>query len=58
MSATPVLTVNHVFEIMLLFDQSGCWKTSLEKVLPQRKDPKLKNDDGIDEEVSHEHNAI
>jgi tRNA (guanine9-N1)-methyltransferase len=58
MSATPVLTVNHVFEIMLLFDQSGCWKTSLEKVLPQRKDPKLKNDDGIDEEVSHEHNAV
>jgi tRNA (guanine9-N1)-methyltransferase len=47
MAGTPVLTVNHVFEIMLLYEQTKCWKTTLEKVLPQRKDPKMK--DGQDE---------
>mmetsp|Transcript_22270 Transcript_22270/g.22441 ORF Transcript_22270/g.22441 Transcript_22270/m.22441 type:complete len:132 (+) Transcript_22270:603-998(+) len=37
MSSTPVLTVNHVFEILVRFHELGCWAKAFEQVLPQRK---------------------
>lgn len=37
LSATHVLTVNHVFEILLNFHACGCWRTAIERVLPKRK---------------------
>jgi hypothetical protein len=37
-SATPVLTVNHVFEIMLSVHASKDWAGTLARILPQRKE--------------------
>lgn len=41
MASTPVLTINHVFEILLLFQQSQSWADTLQQVLPSRKEIKL-----------------
>ena len=43
MASTHVLTINHVFEILIHFDSSGSWQSALEKVLPMRKEAKLKS---------------
>ena len=45
LAATHILTVNHVFEILLNFGPSGGWKKAMEAVLPQRKHAKALNDD-------------
>jgi len=37
MLRSQVLTVNHVFELMLLVSQGTSWADALEKVIPQRK---------------------
>ncbi|OMJ28982.1 tRNA (guanine(9)-N1)-methyltransferase [Smittium culicis] len=37
LSTRKVLTVNHVFEIMLEFIDSGDWEASFNKIIPQRK---------------------
>ena len=35
--STPVLTVNHVFEIMIRYSKCGSWAEAFECILPQRK---------------------
>ena len=37
MTKSHVLTVNHVFELMLLVSRGVSWKSALEQVIPQRK---------------------
>ncbi len=37
LGATPVLTVNHVVDILLAYQHSGDWLSSFLRVLPQRK---------------------
>ena len=37
LGATHILTVNHVFEILLNYGASGGWRQAMELVLPQRK---------------------
>lgn len=37
LKSRTVITVNHVFEIMLLYSQTKDWKESLVQVLPARK---------------------
>ncbi|OLY85223.1 tRNA (guanine(9)-N1)-methyltransferase [Smittium mucronatum] len=37
LSTRKVLTVNHVFEILLEFIDSGDWEASFNKIIPQRK---------------------
>ena len=39
-AATHILTVNHVFEILLNYEASGGWRKAMEAVLPQRKHAK------------------
>jgi tRNA (guanine9-N1)-methyltransferase len=46
LSATHILTVNHVFEILLNYGSTGGWKKAMEAVLPQRKHAKAKGDEG------------
>lgn len=46
LSATHILTVNHVFEIMLNYGSSGGWKAAMEAVLPQRKHAKAIGEEG------------
>eukprot|EP01031_Cornospumella_fuschlensis_P042786 gene42786-52281_t len=46
LNASPVLTVNHVFEILLRFAVAGDWKVAIDQTLPQRKGagaPKSRN---------------
>lgn len=38
LTATHILTVNHVFEILLTFQQSQNWKETLDQVIPKRKE--------------------
>jgi tRNA (guanine9-N1)-methyltransferase len=46
LSATHILTVNHVFEILLNYGSTGGWKKAMEAVLPQRKHAKAKGGEG------------
>jgi tRNA (guanine9-N1)-methyltransferase len=46
MAATKVLTVNHVFELLLQYRQhKGDWKAALQEVLPSRKEAKFNIED-------------
>lgn len=36
--STPVLTVNHVFDILLSFSKCGSWGDAFKSILPQRKE--------------------
>lgn len=58
LSATHILTVNHVFEIMLRYAASGNWGDVLRQVLPKRKDAKERSavptDEVVEEEVTVE----
>jgi tRNA (guanine9-N1)-methyltransferase len=44
MSSRKVLTVNHVFEILIRFRDSGDWLTTLQKVIPARKGAAVKDE--------------
>jgi len=62
MSATRVLTCNHVFEILLKYREyraghdsgSDCWKRALMDVLPHRKDAKFVEDERRDDDCKVE----
>lgn len=55
MSCTHVLTVNHVFEILLHFKHCGSWSQSISAVLPQRKGAKARiSHEGGDGDASEE----
>jgi len=59
LSSTHVLTVNHVFNILLEFRHTNCWKTAIQNVMPQRKglkDHKEDNDDDNDEDNDDDNN--
>lgn len=54
MESTPVLTCNHVFDILLKCRQHGNdWSKALQEVLPSRKDAKFKAVTGADEKNSN-----
>lgn len=54
LAATHILTVNHVFEILLNFGPSGGWRKAMEAVLPQRKHAKALNGDDQHQGDIHE----
>lgn len=43
MAATHVLTINHVFEILLTYSATQSWSESLKSVLPERKEFEAKS---------------
>ena len=45
LKSTHVLTVNHVFEILLNFQEENDWKKAIEKVIPPRKEANRKEED-------------
>ncbi|VDP05262.1 unnamed protein product [Soboliphyme baturini] len=45
MSTRKVLSINHVFEIILHYTESRDWRNALLKVIPKRKNPALKPSD-------------
>jgi tRNA (guanine9-N1)-methyltransferase len=50
MKATPVLTCNHVFDLLLKYrEYDGDWKMALNDVLPQRKGAELLGGDDAEE---------
>jgi tRNA (guanine9-N1)-methyltransferase len=51
LSATHVLTVNHVFEILLKYNILKSWPETLAAILPKRKEP-TKKEDGHAEDVT------
>ena len=57
LSSTHVLTVNHVFAILLQFRHTNCWKTAIENIMPTRKGKKGNNgEDNNDEDNNNEDN--
>lgn len=44
LAATHILTVNHVFEILLNYASFGNWTQAMQTVLPQRKNVKIRDD--------------
>mmetsp|Transcript_96 Transcript_96/g.110 ORF Transcript_96/g.110 Transcript_96/m.110 type:complete len:388 (-) Transcript_96:628-1791(-) len=44
LAATHILTVNHVFEILLNYASFGNWTQAMQTVLPQRKNVKVRDD--------------
>jgi tRNA (guanine9-N1)-methyltransferase len=55
LAATHILTVNHVFEILLNFEQCGSWYEAMEKVLPKRK---IVNDVEHDKKNENTHKVV
>ncbi len=54
LAATHILTVNHVFDILMTFQMNQNWKETMEKVIPKRKEKGVITHDGEDEEVQEE----
>ncbi len=57
LSCTHVLTVNHVFEILLNFSACGSWPQAIEQVLPKRKAPVSRNAGDAEEAKTAEDGA-
>ena len=49
MASSHVLTVNHVFQLLLEFQRCGSWAAAIARVLPQRKGATLKSGGGGDD---------
>eukprot|EP01041_Mallomonas_annulata_P011108 gene11108-23211_t len=57
MASTPVLTVNHVFEILIRFVELGNWTEAFAKVLPQRKGADTNTKDKKDNSNDNDNNT-
>ena len=51
MASSHVLTVNHVFQLLLEFQRCGSWAAAIATVLPQRKGATLKSGGGGDDDA-------
>lgn len=58
MKATPVLTVNHVFEILLNFAKFQSWPQALESVIPKRKTADNVADNGKNMDESEQEKTL
>ena len=57
MSSTPVLTVNHVFEILIRYRELGSWTEAFSKVLPQRKGVNTLESSSCNVTISQSHDS-
>jgi len=51
LQGSHILTINHVFEILLNYATTKSWCSSLDKVLPERKKDKMNSEASLDDET-------